>query len=124
MTDGFGMFLRVTPKGSNYWQMAYRIEGKKKIFSIGVYPAVSLAEARHRRDEAEKLLASGIDPSAKNRLTTKVFRKSVTIPALSKPWLKNGLLLKPHGQKIISAQSGLVLKLTSFLISATKISVS
>ena len=46
LTDGFGMFLRVTPKGSKYWQMAYRFDGKQKIFSIGVYPAVSLADAR------------------------------------------------------------------------------
>lgn len=42
LTDGFGMFLRVTPKGSKYWQMAYRFDGKQKVFSIGVYPAVYL----------------------------------------------------------------------------------
>lgn len=57
LTDGFGMFLRVTPKGSKYWQMAYRFEGKQKLFSIGVYPAVSLSDARQRRDEARRLLA-------------------------------------------------------------------
>lgn len=71
LTDGFGMFLRVTPKGSKYWQMAYRFDGKQKIFSIGVYPAVSLADARQRRDEAKRLLAQGIDPNAKKQAEVK-----------------------------------------------------
>ncbi|HBS6774774.1 TPA: integrase arm-type DNA-binding domain-containing protein [Klebsiella pneumoniae] len=71
LTDGFGMFLRVTPKGSKYWQMAYRFEGKQKIFSIGVYPAVSLGDARQRRDEARRLLAQGIDPNAKKQAEVK-----------------------------------------------------
>ncbi|WP_038918513.1 integrase arm-type DNA-binding domain-containing protein [Dickeya sp. MK7] len=71
LTDGFGMFLRVTPKGSKYWQMAYRFEGKQKLFSIGVYPAVSLSDARQRRDEARKLLAQGIDPNAKKQAEVK-----------------------------------------------------
>lgn len=71
LTDGFGMFLRVTPKGSKYWQMAYRFEGKQKLFSIGVYPAVSLSDARQRRDEARRLLAQGIDPNAKKQAEAK-----------------------------------------------------
>ncbi|HDY8629454.1 tyrosine-type recombinase/integrase [Klebsiella pneumoniae] len=71
LTDGFGMFLRVTPKGSKYWQMAYRFEGKQKLFSIGVYPAVSLPDARQRRDEARRLLAQGIDPNAKKQTEAK-----------------------------------------------------
>ncbi|HAH9793466.1 TPA: tyrosine-type recombinase/integrase, partial [Escherichia coli] len=57
--------------GSKYWQMAYRFEGKQKIFSIGVYPAVSLSDARQRRDEARRLLAQGIDPNAKKQAEVK-----------------------------------------------------
>ncbi|WP_409159324.1 tyrosine-type recombinase/integrase [Pectobacterium sp. B2J-2] len=67
LTDGFGLYLLVHPNGSKYWQLGYRFEGKQKVFSIGVYPAVSLADARQRRDEAKKLLAAGIDPSAKKQ---------------------------------------------------------
>ncbi|WP_142994234.1 Arm DNA-binding domain-containing protein, partial [Klebsiella pneumoniae] len=59
------------PKGSKYWQMAYRFEGKQKLFSIGVYPAVSLSDARQRRDEARRLLAQGIDPNAKKQAEVK-----------------------------------------------------
>ncbi len=79
LTDGFGMFLRVTPKGSKYWQMAYRFEGKQKLFSIGVYPAVSLSDARQRRDEARRLLAQGIDPNAKKQAEVKGKRAVRTV---------------------------------------------
>lgn len=67
LTDGFGMFLRVTPKGSKYWQMAYRFEGKQKLFSIGVYPAVSLSDARQRRDEARSFLLRALTLMPRNR---------------------------------------------------------
>ena len=70
LTDGFGMFLRVTPKGSKYWQMA-NFRREAKLFSIGVYPAVSLSDARQRRDEARRLLAQGIDPNAKKQAEVK-----------------------------------------------------
>lgn len=90
LTDGFGMFLRVTPKGSKYWQMAYRFEGKQKIFSIGVYPAVSLADARQRRDEARRLLAQGIDPNAKKQAEVKELKakrdKTRTFTVVAKAW--------------------------------------
>ncbi|WP_312449372.1 tyrosine-type recombinase/integrase [Mixta calida] len=75
LTDGFGLYLLVHPNGSKYWQLGYRFEAKQKVFSIGVYPAVSLADARQRRDEAKKLLASGIDPSAKKQADNKSFQE-------------------------------------------------
>ena len=75
LTDGFGLYLLVHPNGSKYWQLGYRFEAKQKVFSIGVYPIVSLADARQRRDEAKKLLASGIDPSAKKQAENKVVQE-------------------------------------------------
>ncbi|MBD5626960.1 MAG: DUF4102 domain-containing protein [Desulfovibrio sp.] len=62
--DGGGLFLYVPPTGSKLWRMAYRFEGKSKLLSFGNYPAVSLKDARGRREEAKGLLAKGIDPSA------------------------------------------------------------
>src|SRR5262245_54556843 len=59
-----GMYLEISPKGGRWWRMAYRYGGKRKLLSLGVYPDVSLADARERRDEARKLLARGVDPSA------------------------------------------------------------
>ncbi|EAU6188682.1 DUF4102 domain-containing protein [Salmonella enterica] len=66
----------LTSIDSKYWQLGYRYYGNQEVFSIGVYPAVSLADARQRRDEAKRLLAQGIDPNAKkNRLMKNSFRK-------------------------------------------------
>ena len=63
MSDGAGLFLLVAKSGSKYWRMKYRSNGKEKLLSIGVYPTVSLKEARVKRDEAKKQLNNGIDPS-------------------------------------------------------------
>ena len=62
-TDGQGLFLHVKPAGK-YWRMNYRFDGKQKLLALGVYPAISLADARQRRDAARKQLAHGIDPGA------------------------------------------------------------
>ncbi|WP_345777377.1 integrase arm-type DNA-binding domain-containing protein [Lysobacter sp. MMG2] len=67
MFDGGGLYLEVMPDGRRYWRHKYRFAGKEKRISHGVFPEVSLAEARARRDEARKVLASGIDPSQKRK---------------------------------------------------------
>ncbi|MCY0361288.1 tyrosine-type recombinase/integrase [Klebsiella pneumoniae] len=67
LTDGGGMHLLVHPNGSKYWRLQYRFAGKQKMLALGVYPEVSLADARARRDEARKLLANSIDPGDKKK---------------------------------------------------------
>ena len=57
--DGGGMYLLVNGSGK-YWRMDYRFAGKRKTMALGVYPAVSLAKARKRRDAARELLAEGV----------------------------------------------------------------
>lgn len=59
LADGEGMYLLVNTNCSKYWRMKYRIAGKEKILSIGIYPDISLADARAKRMEARKILASG-----------------------------------------------------------------
>nr|DAM78890.1 MAG TPA: Integrase [Caudoviricetes sp.] len=63
LSDGGGLYLLVNPNGSRYWRMKYRYSGKEKLLSIGVYPDVTLAEARDKRTEAKRVLAAGDDPS-------------------------------------------------------------
>ena len=65
-TDGGAMYLLVNA-GGKYWRLNYRFGDKRKTLAIGVYPAVSLAKARQRRDKARELLADGTDPSAIKR---------------------------------------------------------
>ncbi|KWK43170.1 integrase [Burkholderia stagnalis] len=62
LTDGNGMFLLVQPNGAKYWRLSYRFLGKQKTLALGVYPAVTLATARKKRDEAREQIAAGIDP--------------------------------------------------------------
>jgi integrase len=63
-SDGYGLYVEVTPGGSKLWKLAYRFEGKQKTLSFGPYPEVSLARARERRLEARTMLFEGVDPSA------------------------------------------------------------
>ena len=57
-SDGGGMYLQVKAAGK-YWRMDYAHAGRRKTLAIGIYPAVSLARARKRRDDARELLAEG-----------------------------------------------------------------
>lgn len=67
-SDGGGLHLLVSPTGSKLWRIAYRFGGKQKLLALGAYPAVSLADARARRDEAKSLLSRNVDPSVKSKL--------------------------------------------------------
>ena len=77
LTDGEGMYLRVYPNGSKYWQLQYWFDGKQKILSFGVWPNISLKEARDKRFAAKKLIKEGIDPNdeKKERLEVQSFER-------------------------------------------------
>ncbi|KAB0656344.1 tyrosine-type recombinase/integrase [Burkholderia diffusa] len=60
--DGGGLYLEIAPSGGKGWRLKYRFGGKEKRYSLGVYPEVTLATARKKRDEAREKLAAGIDP--------------------------------------------------------------
>lgn len=62
LSDGGGLYLELHPNGSRYWRMKYRAGGVEKRLAFGVYPEVTLADARKARDEARKLIAGGLDP--------------------------------------------------------------
>lgn len=65
--DGGGLYIEVSKTGSKYWRMKYRFLGKEKRLALGVYPVVSLAEAREKAFNAKKLLDVSIDPSQKKQ---------------------------------------------------------
>ena len=65
--DGGGLFLLVTPTGGKLWRLKYLIGGKEKLLSVGVYPAVSLKDARQKREDAKVQIERGIDPCAHKR---------------------------------------------------------
>ena len=63
MADGEGLFLLVMPSGSKYWRLKYSFAGKEKGLALGIYPGVTLADARDRRAQARKALSAGHDPA-------------------------------------------------------------
>lgn len=77
--DGGGLHLFVSPSGAKTWRVAYRLAGKPKTQSFGPYPAVSLAEARAKRDALKATLRDGADPMAPRRAV----RKGMTLQAAS-----------------------------------------
>lgn len=77
--DGGGLFLYLTPKGSKIWRIAYRVDGKPQQASLGEYPAVSLAQARARREEIKIELSNGKDPMAKRREERQADRNKKTL---------------------------------------------
>ena len=68
LSDGGGLQLWVQPSGSKLWNLAYRFAGKQRKLAIGSYPRIGSKEARAKREEAKKMLASGFDPSQQKRL--------------------------------------------------------
>jgi integrase len=88
MTDGDGMFLYVQPNGSRYWRLKYRFAGKEKTLALGVYPEVSLADARERRIQARKTLAIGNDPSEvkKEAKRLSAINSENTLEAVAREW--------------------------------------
>lgn len=87
--DGGGMYLLVKPSGK-YWRMDYRFAGKRKTLALGVYPAVTLAQARKRRDDAKALLADGQDPNVAKREEKIAKQTSAgnTFEKITEQWLK------------------------------------
>jgi len=88
--DGAGMYLLVNPTGSRYWRLKYRLHGKEKTLALGVFPEVSLAQAREDRTEAKKIIKKGIDPVQQKRLQKLNKRKSAenTFKAIANEWLE------------------------------------
>lgn len=83
--DGGGLYLLVNPNGGRWWRLKYRHVGRERGISLGVYPDVTLKDARARRDEARRLISNGIDPSAE-RKDLKAAREH-TFEVVAREWL-------------------------------------
>ena len=89
LSDEKGLFLLIHPNGSKYWRLKYRVAGKEKMLALGVYPEVSLAAARSKRDDARKLNDNGVDPGAlkKEEKRTRKIAAENSFEAITKEWL-------------------------------------
>lgn len=104
LTDGSGMHLLVHPNGSKYWRLQYRFGGKQKMLALGVYPEVSLADARARRDEARKLLANSIDPGDKKKNDKVEQEEARTFEQLAIEWhATNKKWSEEHSRRVLKS---------------------
>ncbi len=84
LSDERGMFLLVQPTGGKWWRLKYRIDGREKSLSLGTYPDTPLKKARERRDDARRLIADGIDPSAERAARRQ--QRAHTFDAIAREW--------------------------------------
>ncbi len=91
LTDGGGMYLEVMPNGSKYWRLKYRLFGKEKRLALGVYPVVSLNEAREGREAAKRLIKKGEDPTfaKKEDKRIRTLRSEHTFEVIAREWHEN-----------------------------------
>lgn len=81
LRDNDGLYLEVVPAGGQYWRLRYWVQGKEKKISLGVYPRVTLKEAREKRDDLKRGLSQGIDPKAKMKPS-----EAATFEIVAKQW--------------------------------------
>lgn len=104
LTDSSGMHLLIHPNGSKYWRLQYRFAGKQKLLPLGVYPAVSLADARHRRDEARKLITAGIDPSEKKKSDKVEQSGTLAFEAVARDWHASNInWSETHAERVMNS---------------------
>lgn len=106
LSDERGLFLLINPTGGKYWRWSYRFDGKQKTLALGTYPDVSLLDARNRRDDARKLLASGTDPSAAKAKAKSLRKDQVanSFESVALEWLEKQkpLWSEKHAVKILA----------------------
>lgn len=93
LSDGEGLFLLIMPSGSKYWRLKYFFAAKEKLLALGVYPDVSLADARERRTQARKVLAAGGDPGEEKKEAKRLLvqKHENTFEIIAREWHQNRL---------------------------------
>jgi len=89
LSDGGGLYLLVQPNGSKLWRQNYRFAGQQKTLALGIYPAISLKEAREARDDAKAQLRQGIDPSGAKVQARAALKQAAadSFEAVAREWL-------------------------------------
>ena len=102
--DARGMYLLVKESGK-YFRLDYRFGGKRKTLALGVYPAVGLAAAREKRDDARKMIENGVDPALQRKINKTISAEQAdnTFEAVTREWFakKSAVWAKSHATKIL-----------------------
>lgn len=104
LSDGRGMYLEISPSGGKYWRLKYRFNDRERKLALGVYPDVTLARARRKRDEARAMLADGIDPGQAKK-TRNAWRGSTRPPRLRPSRSSGSSSRRPAGHRVTPRRS-------------------
>jgi integrase len=100
--DGHGLYMIVAKSEGKWWRYKYKFDGKEQGLSLGVYPLVSLKQARERRDEARKLLAEGVNPG-EHRKASKASKKNSaanSLEVIAREWAESFFINKSASHKV------------------------
>ncbi len=104
LTDEKGLRLLVKPNGAKYWRLKYRFAGKQKTLALGVFPDISLKQARLERDKAKIQISQGIDPCREKQILKKEqqFADGKRFSILAHEWWKHqkGTWTEDHANRI------------------------
>jgi integrase len=102
LTDGGGMYLQVHTNGARYWRYDYRFAGKRRTLALGVYPEVSLKQARETHQEARNKLSQGIDPSEVRKVEklTRYLAVAESFEAVGREWFNQVMPDKSESYRI------------------------
>lgn len=107
LVDGGGLYLLITPLGAKYWRYDYRFTGKRKTLALGVYPEISLKDARDLHLEARRKLSNGIDPSDSRKVEkqTRNLAAADSFEAIAREWFvaKIGTRSESHRTRTLRA---------------------
>ena len=105
LADEKGLYLLIMPEGAKYWRLKYRFMGKERALALGVYPEVSLSDARDRRSLARKQLANDIDPGIAKQVTKRATQTAAenTFEAVGREWFSkySARWVKTYSSKIL-----------------------
>ncbi len=109
LADGGGMYLQMLPNGARYWRYDYRYGGKRKTLALGVYPEVSLKEAREQHQEARAKLRQGIDPGEVRKVEklTRHLAAAESFEAVGREWFNQ---VMPDKSKSYQERTGRILE--------------
>ncbi len=101
-TDGKGLNLTVHPNGSKYWRFSYRFNNQQKTLALGVYPYVSLAQARNRAFKAKCMVADGKDPGKKRQKEKAIANGTLSFESIARSWfeIKKNKWSEKHAQNV------------------------
>lgn len=104
LSDSGGLYLFITPAGAKSWRWKYRFGGKEKLLTLGLYPDVSLAAARGLREDARRLLASGVDPNEQRKAATSAPADAPgdSFEVIAREWLRGRPWVEAYSRKVVA----------------------